>query len=123
MIYYASRTGNTKYICGKLNGIDCVDISDVEDVKNEFVIFTYTDGLGGVPSKVQSFMDKFGHLCKGVICTGNTNFGHDVFCKAADKLSEQFNIPILHRIELRGFEKDYQLIIDKYNRIMEGEAI
>lgn len=117
MIVYASRTGNVRSIVSKL-GIESVEIKEDLTINEPFLIFTYTDGLGDVPKIVEKFMLNNHQNCKGVIASGNTNFGINNFCGSADKISKMYSIPIIHKIELRGFEKDYELIIDKYKLII-----
>lgn len=120
MILYASRTGNVRYIVNQL-GIDNLEIEDGLVVSDPFFIFTYTDGLGDVPKKVAAFMKDNHKLCRGIIASGNTNFGVNVFCGSADKLSEMYNLPIIHKLELRGFSKDYDHIREVHNTmIREG---
>lgn len=118
MIVYASRTGNVRSIVSKLS-IESVEVKDGLIVNEPFFIFTYTDGLGDVPKIVEEFMNNNHLYCKGVIASGNTNFGESLFCASADKLSKQYNIPIIHKIELRGFERDYELISEMYESIIE----
>ena len=117
MIVYTSRTGNVKYICDKLN-IETVNINEVVEL-DDFLIFTYTDRIGEVPLQVLEFMEKHHEKCKGVIASGNTNFGNNNFCKSADILSDKYNIPIIHKIELRGFKSDYELIERKYKELFK----
>ncbi|MGE7840613.1 class Ib ribonucleoside-diphosphate reductase assembly flavoprotein NrdI [Lysinibacillus sp. NPDC093712] len=118
MIIYSSRTGNVRYITTKLESIDCLDIKDIETVDSNFIIFTYTDGLGNIPKAVDEFMINNYQNCKGVIASGNSNFGVNVFCASADKINEKYGIPVIHKIELRGFEKDYKFIKEQYDLIM-----
>lgn len=120
MIVYASRTGNVRSIVSKL-GIKNVEINDGLFVKEPFFIFTYTDGLGNVPKVVNEFMENNHGYCKGVIASGNTNFGDSLFCASADKLSKQYGIPIIHKVEIRGFKKDYEYIAEKYKLIIGEE--
>lgn len=119
MIIYASRTGNVEYITTKLLGIKCVNVDDVLRVDTNFILITYTDGLGQVPKIVEMFMKKNYQYCKGVIASGNTNFGINNFCGSADKLSQQYNIPVIRKIELRGYQQDYNYIIQQYNKLRE----
>lgn len=119
MIVYASRTGNVEYIVNKLN-LPSIKIEKGLTIKQPYFIFTYTDGLGEIPSKVSEFLLNNYSYCKGVIASGNTNFGVNNFCGSADKISKMYNIPIIRKIELRGFEHDYQHIINSYNTIIEG---
>lgn len=120
MIVYASRTGNVQYIVNQLD-IPSVKIHDELIVEESYLLFTYTDGLGNVPKDVAKFISHNYHNCKGVIASGNSNFGKNVFCASADKLNEMYNIPVIHKIELRGFKKDYDLIVEKYKLII-GEG-
>ena len=119
MIIYASRTGNVEYIVNKLN-LPSVNMKDVSNVSNPYFIFTYTDGLGEIPLEVSRFLNSNYKYCKGVIASGNTNFGVNNFCGCADKISEMYDIPIIRKIELRGFEHDYLHIINSYNKTIEG---
>lgn len=121
MIAFASRTGNVRYIINKI-GLPHTEITKELKLHEPFLLFTYTDGLGSVPQVVDEFMQKNHKHCKGVIASGNSNFGHDVFCQSADKLSKQYRIPIVRKIELRGFAKDYEAIIDYYNKMIQSEV-
>ena len=119
MIAFASRTGNVRYIVSELN-LPSVEIVDGLIVNEPFFIFTYTDKLGEVPVKVSNFLKDNHMFCKGVICSGNSNFGHNNFCYAANRISEQYHVPIIRKIELRGFPFDYQEIIRQYNKLIKG---
>lgn len=119
MIIYASRTGNIRYIISKLN-VKSVDMKDVKVVNERFILFTYTDGLGDIPKEVNEFMRQNYSYCEGVVCSGNSNFGHRVFCGAADKINQLYGIPTLKKVELRGFEVDYKEIEKLYNQTFGG---
>lgn len=123
MIVYASRTGNIKSVISKLDDIECIEIEDGLMVSKPFIIFTYTDRLGDVPDVVAKFLQKnYKHL-KGVICSGNTNFAQINpvwYCGAADKISQQYNVPVLHKIDLRGYDSDIQTIKEQYKITIEG---
>lgn len=120
MIYYISRTGNVKHIVGKLDLPSCELTSDLK-VNHDFLLFTYTDGLGKVPSKVLDFMEINHHHCKGVIASGNTNFGEALFCKSANTISKLFNVPIVRKIDLRGNELDLEIIKKYYTDIIRED--
>ena len=122
MIVYASRTGNVKNVCSKLEGIECVSISDVINLGENFFIFTYTDGLGEVPQHVEEFLRSNNNFfLKGVIASGNTNFGTK-YCLSADKISRKYNVPIVAKIELRGTKKDIIKITKSYDEIIRREG-
>lgn len=119
MIYYKSRTGNVRSIVNKLINIKCEELNDKLIVDEDFLLFTYTDGLGEVPEVVDEFMNINHKHCKGVIASGNTNFGHQYFCASADILSKKYNIPIICKIELRGFNSDVETIQNAHKSLIE----
>lgn len=122
MIYYASRTGNVRAILARL-ALPSEPIHADLQVNTPFLLFTYTDGLGQVPKTVEHFMRQAHPYCKGIIVSGNSNFGHDVFCAAGDKLRAQYNIPIVRKIELRGFHSDDEAITQYYKKVITGEKL
>lgn len=118
MIYFVSRTGNVQSIVSKL-GLHTVNIADMDAPPNQnFVLFTYTDGLGAVPPIVKEFMEQHNHLCRGIICSGNTNFGQH-YCGAGIKLSEQYGIPLGCKIDLRGVPSDLNAILTFYKQVIK----
>lgn len=119
MIVYASRTGNNRFIVNQLN-LPSIEITKNLLVNDDYFLLTYTDGLGMIPKVVSDFLVNNHQHCKGVIASGNTNFGQHNFCGSADKISELYNIPIIRKIELRGFHHDYDFIVSKYKE-MKGE--
>ena len=122
MIAYASRTGNVRYIVSQLQ-LFGIEIGEDTTVHEPFLLLTYTDGLGDVPSIVQRFMDNNGKYCVGVAVSGNRNFGHRNFGKAGDRLASQWNIPLVRKLELRGFPEDYEAIRQFYREhIGEGKG-
>ncbi|WP_339288418.1 class Ib ribonucleoside-diphosphate reductase assembly flavoprotein NrdI [Ureibacillus sp. FSL K6-0786] len=120
MIAYASRTGNVRFIVHQLE-LPHIEIRDDLILNEPFLLFTYTDGLGEVPQIVERFLQHNARFCKGVIASGNSNFGHAYFCRSAHLINERYGIPIVQKIELRGFQKNYDAIIDYYNRVIQKE--
>jgi protein involved in ribonucleotide reduction len=121
MIAFASRTGNVRSIVSKLQ-IPNIEIHESLRLTQPFILFTYTDGLGHVPQIVSAFMKYNYQNCRGVIASGNSNFGHEVFCKSATIISEQYNVPVIRKIELRGFQHDLQAIQMFYENEFKLEA-
>ena len=113
MIAFASRTGNVRHIVNRL-ALPSVDIKQEGEIHEPFLLFTYTDKLGAVPVVVSEFMERNHALCKGVIVSGNMNYGHANFGGAGDKLSKQYNIPLVCKIDVRGNDKDDQAIKEYY---------
>lgn len=120
MIAYASRTGNVRFIFSQL-GLPGIEIGEDTTIAEPFLLMTYTDGLGQVPPIVQRFMDKYGAYCIGVAVSGNCNFGHHNFGKAGETIAAQWNIPLVRKLELRGFPQDYEAI-RRFYREQIGEG-
>lgn len=120
MIVFASRTGNVRNIVTEKLGLPYIEITPELVMNEPFVLFTYTDGLGQAPKAVTNFMVNNNNyaFCKGVVASGNTNFGIN-FCKSADVISQTFSVPILGKLDLRGQQVQLEEIIQKYNKIME----
>lgn len=117
MIAYASRTGNNRHVIQQL-GLPSVEITADLTLDAPFFVLTYTDRLGEVPAIVQHFLKKNHAHCTGVIASGNSNFGHDVFCGSANKIHKAYDIPIIRKLELRGFEHDYTAIKEAYSQLI-----
>ena len=62
---------------------------------------------GAVPRQVAGFLNlpQNRALLRGVIASGNTNFGAD-FCLAGTLISRKCAVPVLYRFELLGTEHD-----------------
>ena len=122
MILYASRTGNVRAIVQKLD-LPAKDLSQVSIVNAPFLLFTYTDGLGSVPPSVATFMASNHLHCKGIIVSGNRNFGHAFFGRAGDLLAQQYQLPLIEKLDLRGTAANYEVIQRFYHTIWkEGQS-
>jgi protein involved in ribonucleotide reduction len=116
-IAYASRTGNVESFIGKLGVKDVQKIENGrEKVKEPFVLITYTDGYGEVPSEVQDFLDVNGDKLKGVAASGDTSYG-DAFCGSADEIADTYGVPVLHKFEFDGNEEDVETFLNNLNRL------
>lgn len=65
------------------------------------------NGEKSVPMQVQKFLSEESNMknLKGVIATGNINFGAE-YCRSGDIISHEFNVPYLYRCELMGTKTD-----------------
>lgn len=122
MIAYASRTGNVKYIVSRLQ-LPAFEIDPGARLTQPFLLFTYTDGLGEVPGMVKQFMERSGAYCRGVIVSGNSNFGHHVFGGAGDAIARQWQVPLVRKLDLRGFAEDYEAIRHYYEQCFREEKV
>lgn len=119
MIAYASRTGNVRYIASKLKA-ESIEISEELMLNRPYILITYTDGLGDIPAKVVRFLEQNVTLCKGVVVSGNSNFGHTVFGGAGDKIAATYHIPLVRKVDLRGYQADYEAIQKFYETRVMG---
>ena len=103
-----SLTGNCKRFIDmcKILEEDVIDLWEIDyEVDFDYILITPTIGFGKVPEDVERFLEKNNKYLKGVVGSGNKNWGNR-FAKAADTISEQYDVPLLMKIELHGNTKD-----------------
>lgn len=126
MIAYASRTGNNKDIVGRLSSIPTMEITSSSVINEPYFLLTYTDRLGEAPEVIRDFL-KFHESnrenLKGVIASGNINFGHENFCGSAKEISQWLKVPIIRMIDLRGNQEDIAIISSSYIKMIAGEHV
>lgn len=121
MIVYASRTGNVRSVISRLENIRSVDIKDIDYIDEPYLIFTYTDGIGSIPPHVEEFLAVNSRYLRGVIASGNMNFGR-AYCLSADKISDKYDVPVVAKIELRGTKADIAKIKNFYKEMFKGKG-
>lgn len=101
-VVFASRTGNVESIVNKLGVDDLMQIeSGNEEVHEDYILFTYTDGYGDVPVEVDDFLSGNAEHLKGVVVSGDTSYGG-----AGDAIAKQYNVPLLYKVENEGTDED-----------------
>lgn len=128
-IAYASLTNKTKIFANKLQQklismdikLDFIKINKSTVIDEPFVLITYTFGHGEVPKVVESFLDNTTNKNNivAVAGAGDKSWGIDRYNKASIIISEQLNIPLLHKFEKQGFDKDVQIVADKVAELLE----
>ena len=114
-MYFSSTSENTHRFVGKL-GFRSARIPPRPKeaplaVDEEYVLLVPTYGggsvKGAVPKQVIKFLNDSHNrsLCRGVISSGNTNFG-EAYCLAGDIIASKLNVPLLYRYELLGTPTD-----------------
>ena len=116
IVYFSNYSENTKRFVEKLTdaGIriptrpgDARDFS----VDGEYILVLPTYGGGNespaIPKSVKVFLNNPQNrdLLRGVVGTGNTNFGEH-YCKAADMVSAKTGVPVIAKVELLGTQED-----------------
>lgn len=127
IVYFSGASGFTESFVNKLD-MEAVRIPmSIKEAKeftvdSDYVLIVPTYELKNVhgpkrgtisyvPRQVKGFLKNPENASKlrGVIGTGNRNFYED-FAKAADVVSDRFNVPVLYRLELNGTEDDVNIV-------------
>ena len=107
---YASRTGNVESIIRRLGLADVLKIeSGDENCRENFVLFTYTDGYGDIPSEAEKFLLSNSEHLKGVVVSGDTGYG-EAYCQAGDQIQKLYNVECLYKVENDGTDEDIKKI-------------
>lgn len=135
VVYFSSKSENTKRFVQKLQ-VYATRIPIEDDphapiqVTRPYILIcpTYSGGdktragkvitTGAVPAQVIHFLNDVHNrsLCRGVIATGNTNFG-DSYAIAGPILSHKLGVPLLYQFELSGTAKDVSCV----QKLIESE--
>ena len=107
---YASKTGHTEKIVGKL-GLDALKIIDgTEKIDGDYVIFTYTCGKGKTPKPVEKFLENNPGV-RAVVGSGSNAKSHaETFNFAADNIAAAYNVPVIAKVNGAGTDEDIELI-------------
>ena len=124
IVYFSNYSGNTKRFVEKLTNnarripIDYTADADTVGVHAPYILVVPTYGGGSeksaIPRQVRAFLNvpENRKLLRGVIGTGNTNFGEH-YCKAAELISAKTGVPILARVEILGTPEDITKITER----------
>ena len=115
LVYFSSTSENTHRFVSKLGFPTArIPLRRTEppltvDEDYVLVVPTYGGGSvkGAVPKQVIAFLNNPDNraLCRGVIASGNTNFGQ-AYCLAGDIIASKLGVPFLYRYELLGTPTD-----------------
>ena len=131
IVYFSHKSENTKRFVEKLDP-DAFRLPIKWDEDNPFlfeeeyvlVIPTYGGGSEGhaIPRSVREFLNIRSNRnnLRGVIGTGNTNFGEH-YCKAAEMICEKTGVPLIAKVELLGTEADIRIIMERLRLLYEYE--
>lgn len=109
-VVYASRTGNVEKLVNKVGAEDVLKIKDgTETVDGDYVIFTYTDGKGIVPKPVAKFLEGNPGV-KAVVGSGSQQWHADTFNFAAQKIADQYGVPVIAKVDGEGTDEDVAAI-------------
>ena len=103
-----SLTGNCKRFVDmcEIPEEDVFHLQDIDyDVDFDYILITPTFGFGEVPAAVSKFLVENYMYLKGVVGSGNKNWG-ERFANASEIISKEYDVPLLMKIELHGSKKD-----------------
>lgn len=117
LVVYDSLTGKVKKFTQKLpEDVEVCHISQY-DGSSPYYLITSTFGFGGVLKTTSEFLKDNHKNCKGVSSSGDRNWGNN-FGRAANIISERYNVPYISKFEKEGLDSDVEFFI---NRIKELE--
>jgi protein involved in ribonucleotide reduction len=129
VVYFSSVSENTKRFVEKL-GVKTVRIPLKTEEAAEFtydkdsvlVVPTYGSGddKNTVPKQVIKFLNNpvnRSHV-KGVIATGNTNFGES-YGLAGDIVATKLGVPLIKRVELLGTPEEVQEVKERLAQLWQ----
>ncbi|QTH60736.1 class Ib ribonucleoside-diphosphate reductase assembly flavoprotein NrdI [Corynebacterium hindlerae] len=126
-MYFSSVSENTHRFVERLNRTAAriplnVKTEPMIEVSRPYVLVVPTYGGGNrrhaVPKQVIAFLNNPTNrsLLRGVITSGNTNFGED-YCIAGPIIAAKCGVPEMYRFELLGTRDDVERVtqgLDKY---------
>lgn len=86
-----------------------------------YILITYTTGFGQVPQTTLDFLTNNHHFLLAVASSGNRNWGNN-FGKSADIISELYKVPIIHKFELSGTQKDVEIFLREASKIVNNST-
>ena len=132
IVYFSNVSGNTKRFVEKLDvPSQRIPIRWEGDepfmARGEYVLVLPTYGGGNdshtVPKQVVQFLNIRANreLMRGVVGTGNTNFGEH-YCKAAEIVAAKVGVPLLYRVELLGTPYDVEQVTERLEKLWKITA-
>ena len=103
-----SLTGNCKRFVDmcEIPEEDVIYLQDIDyNIDFDYILITPTFGFGEVPVAVSKFLKENHNHLKGVVGSGNKNWG-ERFANASEIISKEYDVPLLMKIELHGSKKD-----------------
>lgn len=131
LVYFSNKSENTKRFIEKItknaHRIPVRWNNEKPFLFNQeyvLVVPTYGGGNGdhAIPRSVREFLNVKSNRdnLRGVVGTGNTNFGEH-YCKAANMIAEKTGVPLIAKVELLGTDADVNKTIERLRLLYEYE--
>lgn len=131
LVYFSTKSENTHRFIDKV-GLPAQRIpiaaEDTLSVSEPYVLVvpTYGGGTleGAVPKPVIRFLnnERNRSFLRGVIASGNTNFGH-AYCAAGRIIAQKCRVPLLYNFELLGTPEDVERVREGVEKFWTQAAI
>lgn len=109
IVAYDSRTGNVEWFVRQL-GLPMKPVDEFDGVLEQDVfLVTHTFGRGGVTKATRNFLDRYAGNTIGVCVSGDRRWGQ-LFGLAGDKIRLEYEIPLVRKIDLRGYPSDIEAV-------------
>jgi len=129
IVYFTTNSGNVGRFAKKITEFTTKRIpqstKEAENftVDEEFVLVvpTYLGGSADEPTvakQITVFLENNKSLLRGVVGSGNTNYGKH-YCKSARLVAEEHKVPILHLFEISGTIEDVQDVEERVRNLVE----
>lgn len=115
LVYFSSVAENTHRFVEKVGAptlrIPIAAAAPPVTAAEPYILVTPTYGNADVPKQVVRFLNDPANreLLRGVVGSGNINFGDD-YARAADVISARTGVPVIHKFELLGTSEDVQIV-------------
>ncbi|MDR1781399.1 MAG: class Ib ribonucleoside-diphosphate reductase assembly flavoprotein NrdI [Bacilli bacterium] len=109
IITYDSRFQNGEKFAKSL-GYKAQSVS--EELNDKTVLITRNDGVGQIPETTIEFIKKNKDKILGVVVQGNKKNHPDSFNGAADKIEEQYHLPIIARMDGVDHPEDKETVLN-----------
>ena len=117
LVVYDSLTGNVDRFTRRLN-MKRARITKGLIVEEPYILVTYTIGFGDVPESVSDFLSRNAAYMRGVAASGNKVWGSN-YGKAAERISEAYDVPLLLKFELGGTDQDARILKEEVKALYE----
>ena len=109
VVAFDSKTGNVEWFARQL-GFPVCPVDEFEGELNQDVfLVTHTFGRGGVPKSTQNFLNRYSGNVIGVCVSGDRRWGQ-LFGLAGNKIHLEYEIPLVRKIDLRGYQADIEAV-------------
>ena len=115
-IVYMSRTGNVQSFVDKTGITDTLEIENGnETVNDKYVLVTFTDGFGDLPTEVEEFLANNSEHLVAVAASGDKSYD-EAYCLAADVVADTYGVPIIGKFEFDGTDEDVSDFLNEFSK-------